>query len=150
LFALMNPLSHAVNSADIERYRVEPYVVCADVYSVAPHVGRGGWTWYTGSAGWLYRAALEAILGFDLRGDTLYVDPCVPATWPGYEIAFLRRGAAGRTTRYEIVVDNAAGVERGVTHVALDGATPLATGGTPARIGLADDGATHRVRVTLG
>jgi len=85
-----------------------------------------------------------------VRGDTLYVDPCVPATWPGYEIAFLRRGAAGRTTRYEIVVDNAAGVERGVTHVALDGATPLATGGTPARIGLADDGATHRVRVTLG
>jgi len=150
LFALMNPVSHAVNSADIERYRVEPYVVCADVYSVAPHVGRGGWTWYTGSAGWLYRAALEAILGFDVRGDTLYVDPCVPATWPGYEIAFLRRGAAGRTTRYEIVVDNAAGVERGVTHVALDGATPLATGGTPARIGLADDGATHRVRVTLG
>jgi cyclic beta-1,2-glucan synthetase len=150
LFALMNPVNHATTAADIDGYRVEPYVVCADVYSVAPHVGRGGWTWYTGSSGWFYRAALEAILGFDLRGNTLLIDPCVPAAWPGFEIDYMRRGDAGRTTRYEIVVDNAAGVERGVTHVAIDGAAPLATAGEPARIALSDDGATHRVRVTLG
>jgi cyclic beta-1,2-glucan synthetase len=74
----------------------------------------------------------------------------VPAAWPGFEIDYMRRGDAGRTTRYEIVVDNAAGVERGVTHVAIDGAAPLATAGEPARIALSDDGATHRVRVTLG
>jgi len=150
LFALMNPVNHARNAADVDRYRVEPYVVCADVYSVAPHVGRGGWTWYTGSSGWLYRAAVEAILGFDLRGDTLVIDPCVPGAWRGFEIDYVRRGDAGRTTRYEIVVDNPAGVERGVTSVAIDGTARVATDGEPARVRLADDGATHRVLVTLG
>ena len=150
LFALINPLSHAASVADAERYRVEPYVACADVYSVAPHVGRGGWTWYTGSAGWLYRAALEALLGFDLCGDTLLIDPCVPAGWPGYEIHYVRRCATGAKTRFAIVVDNTAGVERGVAGVSIDGEPPVATHGQPARIALTDDGATHRIRVTLG
>jgi len=150
LFALINPINHASNDADLERYRVEPYVACADVYSVAPLVGRGGWTWYTGSAGWLYRAALDAILGFDLCGHTLLIDPCVPADWPGYEIDYIRRGGAGRKTRFMIIVDNTAGVERGVASVSLDDEPLRPTEGKPARITLADDGGTHRIRVTLG
>ncbi|HKP65544.1 MAG TPA: glycosyl transferase family 36, partial [Casimicrobiaceae bacterium] len=150
LFALINPINHALNDTGVECYRVEPYIACADVYSVAPHVGRGGWTWYTGSAGWLYRAALEAILGFDLCGNTLLIDPCVPADWPGFEIDYVRRGEAGTTTRFTIVVDNAAGVERGVARVSIDDESPRATDGKPARVALTDDGAVHRIRVTLG
>ena len=71
LFSILNPINHANSRAGIQRYKVEPYVMCADLYSTAPHVGRGGWTWYTGSAGWMYRAGLEWILGFRLRGKTL-------------------------------------------------------------------------------
>ena len=78
LFDIFNPLRHADTGRALERYKVEPYVACADVYSVDPHVGRGGWTWYTGSAAWLYRAGLEAILGFRLQGKHLLMDPCIP------------------------------------------------------------------------
>src|SRR3981189_142214 len=78
LFSLLNPINHASTRAGIHRYKVEPYVVCADVYSAPPHVGRGGWTWYTGSAGWMYRTAAEGILGIKLRGATLLVDPGIP------------------------------------------------------------------------
>ena len=88
----------------MQRYKVEPYVVCADVYSEPPHVGRGGWTWYTGSAGWMYRAGLESILGVRLRGAELILDPCVPRSWRGFEIAF-RYGSA----RYQISVENPRG-----------------------------------------
>src|SRR5262249_39467828 len=80
------------------RYGVEPYVVAADVYSQPPHTGRGGWTWYTGSAGWLYRVALEDILGFRLRGDKLRLAPCIPAHWPGYEITYRYRTATYHVT----------------------------------------------------
>ncbi len=86
LFSLLNPIHHANTRAAVHRYKVEPYVACADVYAVAPHVGRGGWTWYTGAAGWLYRAGLESILGFRVRGSTLLLDPCIPKDWPGFEI----------------------------------------------------------------
>ena len=85
LFALLNPINHARTPAEVERYKVEPYVVAADVYSVAPHAGRGGWTWYTGSAGWMYRAGVEGILGIRREGAVLVVDPCIPAAWPGFE-----------------------------------------------------------------
>src|SRR5207245_1842554 len=78
LFDLLNPILHTASAAGVERYRVEPYVVAGDVYSQAPHTSRGGWTWYTGSAGWLYRVALETILGFQLRGDKLSLNPCIP------------------------------------------------------------------------
>jgi cyclic beta-1,2-glucan synthetase len=142
LFALLNPINHTSTRADVQRYKVEPYVVAADVYSVAPHVGRGGWTWYTGSAGWLYRAGLEAILGFRVEGETLSLAPCIPKAWPGFEIAFRYRSA-----RYEIAVENPDGVGRGIAHAALDGAT-LANGAT--RVPLADDGRVHQVRVVLG
>ncbi|SFH82008.1 GH36-type glycosyl hydrolase domain-containing protein [Modicisalibacter xianhensis] len=85
LFSLLNPINHARTLEEAERYKVEPYVVAADVYSVAPHAGRGGWTWYTGSAGWMYRAGLEGILGIRREGTFLVVAPCLPAAWPGYK-----------------------------------------------------------------
>ena len=81
LFSLLNPINHSRTRADAYRYKVEPYVVCADIYSTAPHVGRGGWTWYTGSAGWLQRAGVESLLGLRLRGAFLSVDPCIPKAW---------------------------------------------------------------------
>jgi cyclic beta-1,2-glucan synthetase len=142
LFSLLNPINHANTRAGIHRYKVEPYVACADVYSIPPHVGRGGWTWYTGAAAWMYRAGLEWILGFRLRGKTLLIDPCIPGKWPGFEIAY-RYGS----TRYKIMVENPHGVSRGVSSVELDGKALTAR---PAQIALADDGLTHRVRIILG
>jgi cyclic beta-1,2-glucan synthetase len=85
LFSMLNPINHALNAKDVDRYKVEPYVVAADVYSVAPHVGRGGWTWYTGSAAWMYRAGIEGILGIRREGDFVTIEPCIPTAWPGFE-----------------------------------------------------------------
>jgi len=82
---MLNPINHARTPDEAERYKVEPYVVAADIYSVAPHVGRGGWTWYTGAAGWMQRAGVEGILGIRRVGDHLHVDPRIPALWPGFE-----------------------------------------------------------------
>jgi cellobiose phosphorylase len=140
LWNLINPIYHATTPARVEHYKVEPYVVCADVYGAPPHTGRGGWTWYTGSASWLYRVALEAILGFLPAGDKLRVEPCVPSGWPEYEIRY-RHGSA----TYRIQVDNRAGTGHGVRSVTVDG--KAAEGGVvPVR----DDGREHDVRVTLG
>jgi cyclic beta-1,2-glucan synthetase len=86
LFALINPINHARTPENARRYRTEPYVVAADVYSFAPHVGRGGWSWYTGSAAWMHRAAIEGILGITRDGDRLRVAPSIPADWPGFSI----------------------------------------------------------------
>ena len=116
LLSLLNPINHARTWAPVQRYKVEPYVVCADVYSVPPHVGRGGWTWYTGSSGWMYRAGLESILGFTVEGDTLRLDPCVSQAWRDFEIVFRHH-----TARYEVSVDNHAGVCRGIARLELDG-----------------------------
>jgi cellobiose phosphorylase len=149
LFAMLDPIRHGSTPADVERYRVEPYAACADVYSVAPHAGRGGWTWYTGSAGWLYRAGLEAILGFRPCGDTLAIDPCIPAAWHSYAITYRRPGPGDVTTRYDIGVENPHGVSRGVTHAELDGSEADVTDGI-ARIPLDDDAKFHRVRIVLG
>jgi len=142
LFSHINPINHASTRAGMHRYRVEPYVVAADVYSVPPHVGRGGWTWYTGSAGWMYRAGIEAILGFRLQGESLLLNPCIPKHWPRFELLFEYHSA-----RYEIVVENPEGVCRGIASVVIDGRA-LRT--DPPRIALADDGGYHLVRVTLG
>ena len=87
LFAMINPINHTRNEVDVQKYRVEPYVIAADVYAVAPHTGRGGWTWYTGSAGWMYRAGLEAVLGIRREGNQLRVKPSLPATWPEAEVS---------------------------------------------------------------
>jgi cyclic beta-1,2-glucan synthetase len=138
----MNPINRTSTRADVQRYKVEPYAVAADVYSVAPHVGRGGWTWYTGSAGCLYRAAIEGILGLRLQGAFLLLAPCIPKEWPHFEIVFLYRSA-----RYEIVVENPHGVNRGVATAELDGKT-LSEG--LVRVALVDDGQVHKVRVILG
>jgi cellobiose phosphorylase len=140
LWRLINPIHHATTMEAVTHYKVEPYVVCADVYGAPPHTGRGGWTWYTGSAGWLYRVAIEAILGFHLRGDTLRVEPCVPPAWPGFELSYRHHSAT-----YRIVVDNSAGKGRGIRTVELDG-QELPNDAVP----LADDSRTHTVRVRLG
>jgi cyclic beta-1,2-glucan synthetase len=141
LFSILNPINHASTRAGVQRYKVEPYVMAADLYSEPPHVGRGGWTWYTASSGWMYQAGVEWILGFRLRGTTLLLDPCIPRAWPRYEIDFRYHSA-----KYEIVVENPQGVSRGVASRELDGRA--LTGG--AAIRLADDGLTHHVRVVLG
>jgi cyclic beta-1,2-glucan synthetase len=141
LFAMLNPINHAGTDAAVQRYTVEPYAMAADVYAEPPHVGRGGWTWYTGSAGWMYRAGLESVLGFRLRGERLVVDPCIPHAWPRFEMVFRYRSA-----RYDIVVENPRGVSRGVAAVETDGVALDGDFG----IELADDGNTHRVRIVLG
>jgi cyclic beta-1,2-glucan synthetase len=142
LFSMLNPISHSRTPAGADRYKVEPYVVCADIYDAPGHVGRGGWTWYTGSAGWMYRGALEWILGFRLQGATLLLDPCMPKAWPRFEISFRYHSA-----RYDVTVENPHAVSRGVSHAELDGITLPER---PLRVGLMDDGAAHRVRVLLG
>jgi cyclic beta-1,2-glucan synthetase len=140
LFHMLNPVNHARTPAGVERYKAEPYVVAGDVYAHAAHAGRGGWTWYTGSAGWLYRAGLESILGLSRHGETFLVDPCIPASWAGFEVSW-RYGSS----LYEIVVDNPQRRCRGVRSVELDGARVDALA-----VPLADDGGTHRLRVVLG
>jgi cyclic beta-1,2-glucan synthetase len=140
LFSLLNPVNHSSTRAGLHKYKVEPYVAVGDVYAVPPHTGRGGWTWYTGSAGWMYRAGLESILGFKLRGERLQIDPCVPRWWRDFEITYRR----GRTT-YHIKVENPHGLSRGVASVELDGATQ-----SDDEVPLSDDGQTHEVRVVLG
>ena len=147
LFAILNPVHHGSTPSAVSRYQVEPYVVCADVYSVAPHVGRGGWTWYTGSAGWLYRAGLEAILGLHVRGNAIRLDPCIPKAWSRFEITLRRRSARNSAIHYEIAVENPRHVSRGIVAAELDGVR-MAEGA--ASIPLLDDGAIHRLRVELG
>ncbi len=140
LFHMLNPLNHTRTEPDVARYRGEPYVLAGDLCSRPEHAGRVGWTWYTGAAGWMYRAALESILGLRRRGETFAVDPCIPSSWPEYGVSW----RFGRT-RYDITVTNPERRCRGVASAQLDGvaANPLA-------IALVDDGGTHEVRVVLG
>lgn len=139
-FRLLNPIYHADTPEKVHRYRVEPYVVAADIYGAPPHTGRGGWTWYTGSSGWMYRLGLEAILGIQRSGDRLRVEPCIPPHWPSYEVTY-RYG----DTTYVIRVENPLGVSAGVKQVTLDGEVL-----PNHEIVLRDDGGRHGVRVTLG
>jgi cellobiose phosphorylase len=139
---LVNPLHHGRTAAEVATYKVEPYVVAADVYSVPPHVGRGGWSWYTGSAGWMYRLVLESLLGIvlerDAAGARLQVRPCVPDGWPGYAVDY-RFGES----HWQIAVDNA---RAEVPGIAVDGGA-LVPGSTT--ITLVDDGRVRAVRVVL-
>jgi len=144
LFSLINPINHTATRAGVLRYKVEPYVVAADVYSVAPHVGRGGWTWYTGSAGWLYRAGIESILGLRVKGDALLFDPCIPVAWPGFEMTLRYRGAV-----YEISVRNPAGVNRGVVAALMDGVPQSVANGT-TRLKLGEGPGSHEISIVLG
>jgi cyclic beta-1,2-glucan synthetase len=132
-------LNHTRTADDVRRYRTEPYVVAADVYSQPPHTGRGGWTWYTGSASWMYRVGIEGLLGLTLRNGALHIDPCIPAAWPRYEMTF----KPGRS-EYRIVVENPNGVNRGVARVEVDGVEH-----TSPTIPILQDG-VHHVLVVLG
>lgn len=141
LLRLLNPIYHAQTQGEALRYRVEPYVVAADVYAAPPYAGRGGWTWYTGAAGWLYQAALEWVLGVRRRGARLYLKPCIPELWREYSVSY----AYGRS-RYEIQVKNPHGRQTGASSLELDGMTLEPT---DPSIPLVDDGQTHRVVLTL-
>lgn len=142
LFWMLNPINRSRTLVDAQRYRVEPYAVAADVYSVSPHVGRGGWTWYTGAAGWLYRAGLESILGFRMEGDMMHLNPCIPGSWPGFEIRYLHG-----TSLYQITVKNPGNVSGGVTHVSID-AIRLPDPHQP--VPLIDDGKPHTISILMG
>jgi cyclic beta-1,2-glucan synthetase len=140
LFHLINPINHMRTSEGVERYRAEPYAIAADVYAHPMHVGRGGWTWYTGSAGWLYQAAIQALLGVRRHGDTISIAPCIPSEWPEYTLTWRIRD-----TRYRFVVQNPERRSRGVASVTFDAVTV-----TPGAIPLKQDGREHEVRVILG
>jgi cyclic beta-1,2-glucan synthetase len=140
LFGLLNPINHCSTRAGLHKYKVEPYVAVADVYAVPPHTGRGGWTWYTGSSGWMYRAALEYILGFKLAGGRLRINPCIPRFWREFEITYRRAN-----TTYRIKVENPHGLNHGVAEVKLDGVVQDDEG-----VPLNDDGLTHELRITMG
>jgi cyclic beta-1,2-glucan synthetase len=140
LFHMLNPINHARSTADADHYKTEPYVIAGDVYGRAPHAGRGGWSWYTGSASWMYRAGIESMLGLRRRGQTFSVDPCIPSSWPEYTMTW----RVGRTT-YMMTVINPDRHSRGVLSATLDGKA-IDAGTIP----LMDDGQTHDIRVVLG
>ena len=140
LFHMLNPINHTRTPADVERYQVEPYVVAADVYTRAPHIGRGGWTWYTGSSAWMYRLGLESILGLERRGATLAIAPCIPGAWPGFRI----RVRCGESL-YTITVENPGRHNHGVASATRDG-LPVDARAIP----WVDDGAAHEIRIVMG
>jgi cyclic beta-1,2-glucan synthetase len=142
VWSMINPIARSSSRADAIRYMVEPYAVAADVYSCAPHVGRGGWTWYTGAAGLLHRAALEGILGVRRRGSVLELSPSIPTTWPTAAVV-MRCGAA----RYNILIKNPSSVSAGIARIRFDGAAlPPGSSSVP----FVDDGLSHEVEVVLG
>jgi cyclic beta-1,2-glucan synthetase len=140
LFSLLNPISHATDPEQVKRYRVEPYVLAADVYSSDEHLGRGGWTWYTGSASWMYRIAVEHIMGLTRRGETLRVAPCVPPSWTEFEVTY-RYGRSELLLQFQ----NGGGVATGVRRIELDGREI-----DGQEIPLHDDGRKHRALVVMG
>ena len=141
LFHMVNPINHMRTPGGLEQYRTEPYAVAADVYAHPMHLGRGGWTWYTGSAGWMYQAAIEGLLGLHRKGDTFTIAPSIPAIWPSFSIDW----RVGERTRYHISVLNPDHRSRGARSAALDGVTV-----DPNAIPLVDDGGTHEVVIELG
>ena len=142
LFAMLNPINHALTPSDADRYKVEPYVVAADVYSTAPHEGRGGWTWYTGSAGWMYRAGIEGLLGLSRNGATLRLNPCFPKDWPQMAATVTLGDAT-----FVITVLNPEKSGRGVVSAQLDGAPVRVDGGG---LGVALTDGVHDLTVVLG
>jgi len=138
LFQMINPLTHASTADDMARYKVEPYVVAADVYTAPSQLGRGGWTWYTGSASWMYRVGLEQILGFTKVGDTLRMAPCVPRAWPSFEVRY-----QFGSSRYDIIVREPADIQARGARFALDGVPS-----DDDVLQLVDDGRAHTVIVS--
>ncbi|NLY43378.1 MAG: glycosyl transferase [Clostridiaceae bacterium] len=140
LFHLINPINHARTPIEAARYKVEPYVMAADVYAVHPHTGRGGWTWYTGAAGWMYRVGIEHILGLKKKGDRLIIDPCIPKEWDYYEMEY-KYG----DTQYVMRVKNPKHVNKGVQSIMMD-----KNAIENYEIPLIDDKKTHFIDVTMG
>ncbi|PYO10032.1 MAG: carbohydrate-binding protein [Gemmatimonadetes bacterium] len=138
LFQMLNPITHADTADGVDVYKVEPYVIAADVYTAKGHLGRGGWTWYTGSASWMYRIALEAVLGFRQRGEQLFIEPCIPAKWKEFTVEY-----RFRSSTYEITVENPDGLQCGSVELAIDGRS------VEKAIDLIDDGKRHRVTASL-
>jgi cyclic beta-1,2-glucan synthetase len=138
LFQMLNPITHAQTAAAVDIYKVEPYVIAADVYTARGHLGRGGWTWYTGSASWMYRVALEAILGFHQRGERLILAPCIPSKWKQFSIEY-----RFRSSTYEISVENPDGLQCGAIELTVDGQS------ADGAIDLVDDGKRHHVTASL-
>lgn len=142
LFSLLNPINHARNIQGAKKYKVEPYVVAADVYGREPYLGQGGWTWYTGSCGWMYRAGMESILGLRIQGHEMHLRPCIPPLWKEYKIVY----RYSPKTVYEIFVRNASEAFGVVESIHLDDQKLEGLG----PIKMADDGRSHRVQVVLG
>jgi cyclic beta-1,2-glucan synthetase len=140
LFHMLNPVNHTRTSEGVDRYRVEPYVVAADVYAHPMHLGRGGWTWYTGAAGWMYQTAVDGLLGLRRQGHTFSVNPCIPATWPSYSVEW-----SVDATSYRVIVTNPHHQCFGVESATLDGADV-----DPRAIPLRNDGGHHEVAIVLG
>jgi len=139
LFRMLNPISHADTPEKVMRYKVEPYVIAADIYSVPPHTGRGGWTWYTGSSGWMYRLGMEAILGINRVGNSLIITPCIPRDWTGFKVDY-----CFGSSHYKISVENPNGVNQGTKQITVDG--KILPGNS---IQLVDDGQQHNVHVLM-
>jgi cyclic beta-1,2-glucan synthetase len=137
---MINPISHTTNAKDCSIYKLEPYVMAADVYAQRPNTGRGGWSWYTGSASWMYKAGLENMLGFKKKGNTLIIDPCIPKQWTEFSIRYRYCG-----TLYQINVHNPDGLCRGVSRISVDG--KIIEG---RLLTLVDDGTTYTVEVMMG
>jgi cyclic beta-1,2-glucan synthetase len=146
IFSMVNPIHRTASPESISRYKVEPYVISADIYSTHPHVGRGGWSWYTGSAGWMYRTGIEWILGVRVCGDHLEIEPCIPKAWPGFELHYRYRTAV-----YHVTVENPEGICSGISGVLINAIEqPQIQSDGPVRIDLIDDGAQHHIRIILG
>ena len=139
LFELINPINHTESQREYSRYKLEPYVMAADVYSVYPHAGRGGWSWYTGASGWMYRAGMEYLLGFQKNGDTVILDPCIPSHWKEYSISYCHN-----KTEYQIKIKNPQGRNKGVRKIAVDGKTSADN-----KFHLVDDGAKHIIEAYM-
>jgi cyclic beta-1,2-glucan synthetase len=142
LFDFFSPIEHTREPAKVSRYKLEPYAVAADIYAAPAPAGRGGWSWYTGAAGWLYRAGLESILGIRIAGNELAIEPCIPRAWRRFDVEYRH----GRSL-YRITVTNPFGATCGVSHAELDHLTILRP---PIRIALVDDQAEHTIRVVMG
>jgi len=138
LLAIINPVNHTKTSEGITKYKVEPYVVASDVYALAPHIGRGGWTWYTGSAGWMYRLILESLLGVRLEVNKLYIEPCLPAGWESYKVHYRYRETVYNITVFQTDIN---AVDSGLT---IDGVK-----NNDKVISLVDDQQMHFIEVRI-
>ncbi|MCK9398000.1 MAG: phosphorylase, partial [Methylobacter sp.] len=140
LLHMLNPINRTANRTGVYAYKVEPYVIAADIYAVPPHVRRGGWTWYTGAAGWFYRAGLEWLLGLNIRAGKMHFNPCIPRDWRSYSLSYQHE-----ETHYDITISNPGGVSKGIVLIELDGVAQTESDGIP----LLHDGQNHQVLVVI-